>query len=79
MVTMRTAFDDTCLDALKRLLENLANNNSLKPTINTFVSIDVADTLLEHLNEMIDKYFKYHLILSMIYYSLSFFFYLKHA
>ena len=57
---MRTAFDDTYLDALKRLLENLANNNSLKPTIKTFVSIDVADTLLEHLNEMIDKYFKYH-------------------
>ena len=56
MVTMRIAFDDAYSGDLKRRLQNLANSNSFKPTIKAFVSIGVADTFLEHLNEMIDKY-----------------------
>ncbi len=56
MVTMRIAFDDAYTDDLKRRLKNLKHNNSLKPTIKQFVSFDETDTLLEHLNEMIDKY-----------------------
>jgi hypothetical protein len=53
---MRIAFDDAYTDDLKRRLKNLKHNNSLKPTIKQFVSFDETDTLLEHLNEMIDKY-----------------------
>ena len=51
---MRIAFDDAY--DLKRRLKNLKYNNSLKPTIKQFVSFDENDTLLEHLNKMIDKY-----------------------
>jgi len=56
MVTMRIAFDDAYTDDLKRRLQHLASNNNLKPTIKAFVSFDKNDTLLEHLNEMIDKF-----------------------